>query len=172
MKLKVKQLCETSTIPKYAHPGEDACMDLTIVIDNDKFRPMIWVPRTGEYRELEPAFHSGKHHFSIRQGESIVFHTGLAFEIEPGYAMKIYTRSSTGIKKGLVLSNGTAIIDAGYRNEVLVAFRNVSAETITVSSGERLVQAEIAAVVPVEIVTTDSLSDSKRGLGGIGSSGN
>lgn len=170
MKLKVKKLVGKAKMPSYAHPGEDACFDISIVIDGSN-KPKSWHPVFKEYREIEPFCRKGVFVIEINPGESVVFRTGLAFEIEKGYSMKVYPRSSTGIKRGLVLTNGTAVIDAGYRDELFIALRNEGTAPYVISDGDRLVQAEICRIEEVEFVEADELSSSERGLGGIGSSG-
>ena len=86
--------------------------------------------------------------------------------------MKVYVRSSTGIKKHLALSNGTGVIDtATYRGEVLIALTNIGDESVSVSNGERVAQAEIVKTLDVEIEEVTELSDTVRGEGGFGSTG-
>src|SRR5690348_8934430 len=51
-----------------------------------------------------------------------------ALRIPKGYAMLIFSRSSTPLRKGLMLANGVAVIDAFYDgddDEVLCFFHNV-----------------------------------------------
>lgn len=111
-------------------------------------------------------------HVVLHPGEQATFHTGLIFETERGYGMKVHVRSSVGIKKGLALCNTTGIIDtATYRGELLVAVRNVSGCKVNIEDMERLVQGEIVSIPDVKIVEVYEVSETSRGSGGIGSTG-
>jgi len=174
MKLKFKKLCENAVVPKYAHPGEDACFDISVLIDSEKNSPMVvydgkMLPMSHK-DVMEP--HYGISGIAIPPHSSVVFHTGLSFEIETGYVMKVYVRSSTGIKKGLILSNGTGIIDSSYRGELLVSLYNTTDSAVAVDNLDRLCQAEITKVENVEIEEAEVLSETSRGEGGFGSTGN
>lgn len=100
-----------------------------------------------------------------------LINTGLYLEIPKGYVGKLYVRSSIGIRKGLALANGTGIIDSDYRGEVIVAIRSFNAESFILKKGERIAQLLIEKAEPVGFVEVDELEDTKRGEGGIGSTG-
>ena len=53
---------------------------------------------------------------------NICYGTGLAFEIPEGYVGLVFPRSSCS-KKQLVLANAVAVIDSGYRGEVVMKFK-------------------------------------------------
>lgn len=146
MQIKFKRLNGRACAPRYAH-HDDACFDMTVVTDDP-----------GETVVIKPR-------------QTVVFGTGVAFEIPEGHVMKMYVRSSVGIKKNLVLSNGTGIIDAGYRGEVRIALTNIGNRPEIVTDGNRIAQCEICPVNQVSFLETDELSESGRGTGGIGSSG-
>lgn len=97
--------------------------------------------------------------------------TGLAFEIPPGHAMLVYSRSGHGFKHGLRLANGTGIIDSDYRGELMVALRNDSDTPYLVSEGERIAQAMIVPLPKVIFAEVAELSETERGDGGLGSTG-
>ena len=54
----------------------------------------------------------GKKSIEIKPLESYVFDTGIKAYMEKDEVLKIYIRSSVGIKKHIILSNCVAIIDA------------------------------------------------------------
>lgn len=108
----------------------------------------------------------------LAPNDTIIFHTGLKMAIPNGYVAKIYPRSSTGIKKNLMLANTTAIIDSDYRGELLLAFTNHSKIVQSISHLDKLAQMEITKVLDVDYIELIDLSDTERGEGGIGSSGN
>ena len=102
-----------------------------------------------------------------------VFGTGIAVEVPPGYAMKVYSRSGHGFKYGARLANCVGIIDSDFRGEVMVklAFDNDRLPLPTIRVGDRIAQAMIEPAPQVEFVEVDELSDTERGTGGFGSTG-
>jgi len=170
MKLIFKKIDQKAVIPQYQHKGEDACFDLSVLIDSESNEPS-----TYSYDGFETKVGTYNSMVFIPPRKSVVFHTGLKCEIENGYVMRIYVRSSTGIKKGLMLSNGTGIIDSNYRGEIMLSLYNTTDAEIGVRSLDRLCQAEIAKVIDVDIYEAtegEELSETSRGEGGIGSTGN
>lgn len=165
MEVKFKKLSPRAKTPAYAMRG-DACFDLSLLIDDDN-RPMAF----DGSRLTDISTGSSASARRIDPEESIVFHTGLAFEVPEGHVMLIFPRSSTGIKLDLSLSNGTGVIDSGYRGEVRIALRNEGLTSKWVEDGQRVAQAMIVPYPAVEFVEADALSDTERGAGGIGSTG-
>jgi len=170
MKLKIKRLSDKVRLPKYAHSG-DACFDLCVLVDSE--HPPMYASISNGFTDIhDKQIGETDEKILIRPRETRIFHTGLKFETEPGYNMKIYVRSSTGIKKNLVLSNGTGVVDtATYRGEVLIGLTNIGNVDEWISNGERVAQAEIVKTLDVEIDEVSELSDTVRGEGGFGSTG-
>lgn len=148
--LKVKRLHPAAQIPRYAHEG-DACFDLHAIIVKEGVDLTL-------FQNIQP-------------GEARTIRTGLAFEIPPGWVMKVYSRSGHGFNHGIRLANGTGIIDATFRGELLLKLHNDSGATFSLMSGDRLAQAMLERVEPVEFVEVDELDDTARGTGGFGSTG-
>lgn len=169
MNVKIKKLDDQAVIPKYAHPDGDACFDMSVIIDANRNRPMSC--SNGEFCD-HVGFNEFNNCIDLIPGDTVILRTGLSFEIEPGYAMKIYPRSSTGFKKHLVLSNGTGIIDSNYRGEILIALTNIGKSYTNIHNLDKLVQAEIVKVVPVEFEIVNELTETSRGINGFGSTGN
>lgn len=103
---------------------------------------------------------------------TIMIGTGLAFEIPPYTFMGIFARSGLATKKGLRPANCVGVVDSDYRGEVKVALHNDSDEVMTVESGERIAQAIILPFYQIGLEEVDELSDTDRGEGGFGSTGN
>ena len=103
--------------------------------------------------------------------EAYMLHTGLAFEIPEGYHVEVYLRSSTGKNRKLRLANGTGIIDSDYRGEIMLLVENVGQEVEHVFPGDRIAQAILVKDPEFTIEVVESLSDTKRGKGGFGSTG-
>lgn len=75
-----------------------------------------------------------------------IFNTGIKVCMENDEVLLIFVRSSTGIKRGITLANGTAVIDADYYNNenneghIMLALHNNTDETITIDKGEHIAQ--------------------------------
>ena len=103
---------------------------------------------------------------------TILIHTGIATEIPEGYCGLIFARSGLATKRGLAPANKVGVIDADYRGEIMVALHNHSDMTATVEAGERVAQLAIVPFLKAEFEEASELSDTVRGAGGFGSTGN
>ena len=83
----------------------------------------------------------------------------------------VVPRSSVGIKRHLTLPNNVGVIDNDYRNEIFIAFTNVGDKPEVVNPGERVAQMILLPYYLFNIEETDTLSETERGTGGIGSTG-
>lgn len=104
----------------------------------------------------------------IPAGEWRAVRTGLAFYIPDGWHMQIHTRSSYAKAR---VKNHLGIIDAGYRNEVVVIVHNHGYEDFIVEKGGKFCQGLLLPVPHVALVEMDELPESERGMGGFGSTG-
>lgn len=149
MKVRIKRLNERALLPSYSKKG-DAGMDLTAIsISKDNVG-------------------------------NITYHTGLAIEIPEGYVGLLFPRSSVS-KKQQFLTNGVGVIDSSYRGEIMAKFKPVmgSYETILelfesneYEIGDRVVQLLIIPYPQIEFEEVEELSETERGYGGFGSTGN
>jgi dUTP pyrophosphatase len=109
---------------------------------------------------------------TVEPGETVLVPSGLAIHIgDSGLAAVLLPRSGLGHKHGLVLGNLTGLIDSDYQGQVFVSIWNRSHKAYAIDPGERIAQ---MVFVPVEQVTFDVVSeftDSERGEGGFGHSG-
>ena len=156
MRLRVKRLSSSATLPARAHPA-DAGLDLHSAVDLD-----------------------------IPPGETRLVGTGLAVELPPGTEAQVRPRSGLALTHSVTVLNTPGTIDEGYRGEVGVILINHGRRVFEVRRGMKVAQlvvqptlaveivaVEIVAVeiVAVEIVAVDALSDTSRGTGGFGSTG-
>ncbi len=131
-------------IPQYATSGS-AAADLHALIEQDV--------------QIEP-------------GESDIIPTGVSIELpNAGYVALVFARSGLAIKSGIALSNGVGVIDSDYRGEICVGLINNSKTAFTVKNGDRIAQLCIMPVICANFVESAQLSDTKRGVGGFGSTG-
>lgn len=96
---------------------------------------------------------------------------GIAMEIPQGYYMQLVPRSSTGAKTPLRISNAPGTIDSSYRGEIMALVDNLSEMPFDIKKGRRLFQGILHREVNAVMVESTSLSKTKRGDGGIGSTG-
>jgi len=108
---------------------------------------------------------------TIQPNKTVLIPTGISMEIATGYAGFIYARSGLATKKGLVLANQVGIIDSDYRGEIMISIYNRSGDEQTISNHERIAQIVIAPYIQAEFVESLDLSDTERGEGGFGSTG-
>jgi dUTP pyrophosphatase len=142
MQIRIQRIHAAAALPAYAHgPQEDAGMDLRAV----------------EAVTLEP-------------GVPQLVPTGLIVEIPPGCEGQVRPRSGLALKHAITMPNAPGTIDPGYRGELRVILLNLGREPYTVQPGDRIAQMIIARYEAVEWVE-QTPGDSRRGVGGFGSSG-
>jgi dUTP pyrophosphatase len=108
---------------------------------------------------------------TIKHMERVLIPTGLSIELPPGYESQIRARSGLSLKYGIALTNGMGTIDADYRGEYGVAIINFGLEPFVVEPNMRIAQLIISKCEHVNWQEVDSLSETKRGRGGFGSTG-
>lgn len=97
--------------------------------------------------------------------------TGIYLEIPSGCEGQVRARSGLSIKHGLTLINAVGTIDSDYRGEVKIPMVNLSDEPYTIESGMRIAQVVITKYERMKVEEVLSLSESERGSGGFGSTG-
>lgn len=70
-----------------------------------------------------------------------------------------------------MLTNSVGVIDSGYRGEIMAKFKRVTDEFDSYQVGDRIAQLIIIPYPEVTFEEVDELSESDRGEGGYGSSG-
>lgn len=159
MKVKIKKLREEAVVPRYAKEG-DAGLDLTAVE----------IIRTTEDSVEEFEF-DGRLHQRVHKTDVLIVKTGLAIEIPRGYVGLLFPRSSIS-KKDLTLKNSVGVVDSGYRGEITLKFRLFGEKKSSYDVGDRVAQMIILPYPEIELEEVEHLSESERGEGGYGSSGN
>lgn len=108
---------------------------------------------------------------TLPPGEARLVPTGLFLELPVGYEAQIRPRSGLALNHSLTIPNSPGTIDAGYRGEVKVIMLNAGKKAYDISRGDRVAQMVIAKLPDVELISSDALSETKRGAGGFGSTG-
>jgi dUTP pyrophosphatase len=99
--------------------------------------------------------------------------TGLVIEVPDGHFLGIFARSSTPLKRGLMVANGVGVIDRDYcgaADEIKIQVLNVTAQAVQVRRGDRLAQ---GLCLPVTHVAWQESDDDLRegSRGGFGATG-
>lgn len=144
MKIKIKRTHPLAQTPAYATPGA-ACFDLRAIVDGGPV--------------------------TIQPGKATAFDTGIAFELPENHVLLIHSRSGHGFKSGVRLANVVGILDFDFRDSAKVKLHNDSDVPFTVTHGDRIAQAMVLPFPKIEFEEVGELSVTKRGLGGLGSTG-
>jgi dUTP pyrophosphatase len=142
MRLKIRRLDTTVSLPTYG-TGEAAGFDL-----------------------------AAAHDVTVSPGRIALIRTGLVIEVPTGHFLAIFARSSTPLKRGLVVANGVGVIDPDYsgpNDEIMIQVLNFTDEDVRVARGDRLAQ---AIVLPAPRVSWEEVSDIRQVTrGGFGATG-
>lgn len=93
---------------------------------------------------------------------------GFAIELPKGYEAQIRGRSGLTSKK---IDSGFGTIDWDYRGEVKACVINNGNKKFVVHNGDRICQMAIREVPQISFEQVDELSETERGNGGFGSTG-
>ncbi|HEX2023867.1 MAG TPA: dUTP diphosphatase [Acidimicrobiales bacterium] len=98
--------------------------------------------------------------------------TGVAVAIPPGWAGFVLPRSGLALRHGVTCLNTPGLIDAGYRDELLVLLVNTDpVASYDVRRGDRIAQLVVQRVEEVRFTVAAELPPSVRGRGGFGHTG-
>jgi dUTP pyrophosphatase len=108
---------------------------------------------------------------TVQPGEVTLVPTGLVIEVPAGHFLGIFARSSTPLKRGLMVANGVGIVDSDYcgpTDEVKIEVYNFTAAPVAVRPGDRLAQGVVMPYVRAQFQEQDA---SRPARGGFGSTG-
>lgn len=108
----------------------------------------------------------------LQPGERRLIATGLYLELPEGIECQVRPRSGLALKKGVTVLNAPGTVDADYRGEVGVILINLSQHAVEIEPGERIAQLVFARYEQVNWMEVEILSETQRGSGGFGSTGN
>jgi dUTP pyrophosphatase len=107
----------------------------------------------------------------VPPGEVRLVPTGLVIEVPHGYFLGIFARSSTPLKRGLMVANGVGVVDpdyAGPEDEVKIQVLNFTREEIVVRRGDRVAQGIFIPTLQVEWSEGETREVSRGGFGTTG----
>ena len=142
MRLKIKRLDSTVPLPTYG-TNEAAGFDLAASQD-----------------------------VTVAPGQIVLVPTGIVIAVPSGYFLAIFARSSTPLKRGLMVANGVGIIDPDYcgpNDEVKIQVVNISRAEVQVKRGDRLAQGVVLPAPRVSWQEVTELREVTRG--GFGATG-
>jgi dUTP pyrophosphatase len=98
--------------------------------------------------------------------------SGLAIHLnDPALCALVLPRSGLGHKHGIVLGNGTGLIDADYQGPLLISVWNRGVDAFTIEPGDRIAQLLLLPIVRAALRVVDTFEESARGSGGFGHTG-
>ena len=108
----------------------------------------------------------------LAAGETVLVPSGLAIYIgDPQLCAVILPRSGLGHKHGIVLGNGTGLIDADYQGPLMISVWNRGGTEFIIAPGDRIAQLMLLPVVRAKLQVVDTFEESARGEGGFGHTG-
>ncbi len=109
---------------------------------------------------------------TLEPGDTALVPSGIAIHLaDPHLCAVVLPRSGLGHRHGIVLGNGTGLIDADYQGPLLISVWNRGRETFTIQPGDRIAQLVVLPVTRVSLQVVDTFADSARGEGGFGHTG-
>ena len=130
------------------------------IVRNEDIRPIRSTKLSAGYDFIAPKS------FTISSGDKVLFDTGVKVELEPGYVMLLFPRSSLG-NNGLVLTNTVGVIDADYRDEIKAMLTNHNSfHSIHIDRGQKYMQ---GVIVKHGFAEEEEVTAERKG--GVGSTG-
>jgi len=138
-----KEGCEDLPLPRYMSPGASG-MDLYAAVE----QPLTLPP-----------------------GQVKLVPTGIHIALPAGYEAQVRPRSGLALRQQVTILNSPGTVDSDYRAEIGVILANLGDQPFVVTRGMRIAQMIIARSCRAEVVEVDELDETKRNLGGFGSTG-
>ena len=103
---------------------------------------------------------------TIEPGEVALVPTGLVIEVPHGHFLGVFARSSTPLKRGLMVANGVGVVDPDYSgpaDEVKIEVVNFTGQPVHVKKGDRIAQGLFIPVVQARWIEADDIRAVSRG---------
>ena len=108
----------------------------------------------------------------LAPGDAALVPSGLAIHLaDPSLCAVVLPRSGLGHKHGIVLGNGTGLIDADYQGPLMISTWNRGREAYAIQPGDRIAQLVVLPIVRATLQVVDTFEESARGEGGFGHTG-
>lgn len=108
----------------------------------------------------------------LESGQTALVPSGLAIYLaDPNLCALVLPRSGLGHRHGIVLGNGTGLIDADYQGPLLISLWNRSQEVFTIEPGDRIAQLVVTPIMRMSLQVVDTFPTTDRENGGFGHTG-
>ena len=107
----------------------------------------------------------------IKPNTTALIPAGFSIELPKGFEAQVRPRSGLALKNAITVLNSTGTIDADYRGEVCVILINHGKKKFLVDRGMRIAQLVFIELPKIRLEKRVTLSKTKRGKGGFGSTG-
>tara|TARA_B100000886_G_scaffold57286_1_gene35155 strand:- start:7593 stop:8030 length:438 start_codon:yes stop_codon:yes gene_type:complete len=107
----------------------------------------------------------------LKSLERKIIGTGIKLALPEGFEAQVRPRSGLAAKHGISILNSPGTIDSDYRGEIGVILVNLSNQTFTVNSGDRIAQLVLKKYEKIDWKIIKELPKTNRGFGGFGSTG-
>lgn len=115
--------------------------------------------------------YEGELPYTLMPGEKVLIGIGVRFALPWPIECQVRPRSGLANKHGIELGNAPGTIDPDFRGNAGVLLRNRSDKPFIINKGDRIAQLIFAAVEIPTFEMVGVLPDTRRGLGGFGSTG-
>ena len=108
---------------------------------------------------------------TVAPQQIVLVPTGLIMRVPDGYFLGIFARSSTPLKRGLVVPNGVGIIDSDYSgpdDEIKIQVYNITSEPVHVKKGDRIAQGIFLKFAAPEWEEGEPTDKTRGGFGSTG----
>lgn len=135
-----------------------------------------------KFPEYFPKFSEGNAACDLRAciPKTLIIYPNEVVKISAGFAMHLLDENLVGLlvprsgmgTKGLVMANGTGVIDSSYTGSIIMALWNRISDAITVNPMDRVAQLLIQRVEKPIFEVVEEFPETLRGSNGFGASGN
>ena len=109
---------------------------------------------------------------TLASGDTALIPSGISIHLaDPHLCAVVLPRSGLGHRHGIVLGNGTGLIDADYQGPLLISVWNRGVDAFTIEPGDRIAQLLLLPIVRAALRVVDTFEESARGSGGFGHTG-
>ena len=129
--------------------------------------PRLQLTKTGDWIDLYCA-----QDMTLHAGDFALVPLGVSMQLPEGYEARTAPRSSTFKRWGLLQANSVGVIDSDYRGEIRGVFQQTRMAGGEYKIGDRFCQLVLVPIPEVTLNEVPSLSETSRGVGGYGSTGN
>ena len=145
MKIKIKRLTSTATVPTQGSP---------LAAGYDLYADLPEGPVTLDPHQIK------------------VISTGIcAAPEDTEVALCLFPRSGLSTKHGVTLIDSVGLVDSDYRGEIRVPLINHGQFPVTIKDGDRIAQLVVLGIIRADFQEVAELPSSERGTGGFGSTG-